>query len=75
MCLAPFRKNAPRTRLMRACTACQAHVSLQKCCRRCGGEALWENKSGAACQSCGLHGAKTAVIAAEPSAAADASRR
>jgi len=31
---------------------------------------LWENKSGAACQSCGLHGAKAAVIAAEPLAAA-----
>jgi len=51
---------------MRACTVCQAHVSPRKRCRRCGGEALWENKSGAACQSCGLHGAKGAVITAEP---------
>jgi hypothetical protein len=71
VCLAPLRKNARRTRVMRACTVCEAHVSHQKRCSRCGAEALWENKSGAACQSCGLYGAKIAVIVAEPSDRAD----
>ena len=65
MCLAPLRKNAPRTRLMRACVVCRAHVSMEKRCLRCASEALWENKSGAACQACGLRGSKAAVIAAE----------
>jgi hypothetical protein len=62
ICLAPLPKNAPRTRLQRACGECQAHVSRGKHCRRCGKEALWENKDGAACQSCGLHGTKRDVI-------------
>lgn len=64
VCLAPLRKNAPRTRLMRSCEACQAHPSQGKRCRRCGADAVWENKAGAACQGCGLHGEKREVIAA-----------
>ncbi len=65
LCLAPIRKNAARTRLIRSCTACRAHVSAGKQCQRCGHRAIWENKSGAACRSCGLHGAKAAVIAGD----------
>lgn len=63
VCLAPLQKNAGRTRVMRSCTTCQAHVSAGKRCLRCGADALWENKRGAACQACGLHGEKPAVIA------------
>jgi hypothetical protein len=63
VCLAPLRKNAPRTRLVHDCGACRAHVSRGKHCRKCGADAVWENKAGAACQRCGLTGSKRDVIA------------
>lgn len=63
VCLAPLPKNAQRTRLMRNCIECQAHISLLNRCRKCRAEAVWENKSQAACQACGLHGKKLEVIA------------
>ena len=62
VCLAPLNKNAVRTRLMRKCIACQGQPSSGKKCLRCGGAAIWQNKDGAACQSCGLQGAKAAVL-------------
>ncbi len=64
LCLAPLGRNAPRTRRVRHCATCRAHPSRDKCCQRCGAAAVWENKSGAACQRCGHHGPKRAVIAA-----------
>src|SRR5580693_7624615 len=57
VCLAPLRKIAPHTRLRRECIVCGAHVS-RKPCRGCGGRAVWEGPTGAACQSCGIHGSK-----------------
>ena len=62
LCLAPLASNAPRTRRARSCAACRAHPSQAKHCQHCGGAAIWENKSGAACRRCGLHGAKGIVI-------------
>lgn len=63
LCLAPLGKTAARTRLRRECTSCRAHPSGGKRCVRCSAEAIWETKAAAACQSCGLHGRKAAVIA------------
>jgi hypothetical protein len=64
VCLAPLVKVAGRTRLMRSCPACRAHPSDSKRCSRCRASgSIWENKQGAACQACGLHGAKASVIA------------
>ena len=62
LCLAPLRRNAPRTRLMRGCGECRARLSREKRCRRCGAAAVRENREGAACRGCGLHGAKNDVI-------------
>jgi hypothetical protein len=62
LCLTPLAKVASRNRRRRSCTACQAHPSHDKTCRRCGAHSVWENKDGAACQACGVHGTKDAVI-------------
>ena len=62
VCLAPLGKNASRTRLIRFCPMCQAHPSETKMCRKCHAISIWENKEGAACQSCGQHGKKQEVI-------------
>jgi hypothetical protein len=63
VCLSPLAKNATRTRLMRACTVCRARPSAVKRCSRCRvSGSVWENKRGAACQACGLHGSKATVI-------------
>ena len=64
VCLSPLAKVAGRTRPMRSCSACRAHPSESKRCRRCGASgSIWENKQGAACQACGLHGPKPSVVA------------
>jgi hypothetical protein len=63
LCLASLGKIAPRTRLMKMCSECQAHPSPDKECSRCGSRSIWENKQAAACRQCGLHGAKSTVIA------------
>src|SRR5688500_10366749 len=63
VCLAPLRKNVKRTKRMNFCTACGANPQPGKQCARCSGEAVWEGRAGAACQSCGLHGSKSRVIA------------
>jgi hypothetical protein len=64
VCLAPLAKVAGRTRLMRSCSACHAHPSESKRCSRCGASgSIWENKQGATCQACGLHGPKLSVVA------------
>jgi hypothetical protein len=64
VCLSALSKVAGRTRLMRSCSACQAHPAAAKSCLRCGASgSIWENKHGAACQACGLHGPKPSVIA------------
>src|SRR6478672_4485193 len=63
VCLAALGKIAPRTRLLKMCSECRAHPSAEKECSRCGARAVWENKRGAACRQCGLHGAKSTVIA------------
>ena len=63
LCLTPLNKIAGRTRLMRSCSACNAHPSEAKHCRRCGASgSIWENRQGAACQACGLNGTKMTVI-------------
>ncbi len=54
ICLAKLQKNRHRTRLQKRCIVCQAHPSAEKSCRKCGSQAIWENKSGMACRSCGL---------------------
>jgi hypothetical protein len=64
VCLSPLAKIAGRTRLMRSCSACGAHPDADKRCLRCHATGrIWEGKRGAACQACGMHGAKSAVIA------------
>jgi hypothetical protein len=64
VCLAPLRKNAPRTRTVRECKLCGAHPQPEKMCRRCSAVdgAIWEGRSGAACSTCGLHGSKGDVV-------------
>ena len=62
VCLEPLKKTAGRTRLRRECLECGAHPSERKTCRKCGGEALWASKRGAACQACGRHGSKALLI-------------
>jgi hypothetical protein len=63
VCLAPLGKVAGRTRLMRSCSACGAHPQESKRCLRCGATgSIWEGRRGAACQACGLHGPKPAVV-------------
>ena len=62
VCLAPLEKNVKRTRLQQRCTSCRAHPSREKRCRKCSAQAIWENKLGVACQACGAHGAKEAVV-------------
>ena len=62
VCLASLEKNAKRTRLMAQCTTCKANVSPGKVCARCQAETIWENKTSAACRTCGAHGAKALVI-------------
>lgn len=48
-------------RRMRCCDHCQAHFT-RKICLNCGTASVWENKAGAACQHCGIHGKKSDVI-------------
>lgn len=43
VCLAPLVKNARRTRLVKNCVSCQAHISLTKRCIKCSASAIWEN--------------------------------
>lgn len=62
VCLEPLAKNAARTKRKRACDACGANPQPGKRCARCSAEEIWEGRRGAACQSCGLHGTKAAVI-------------
>jgi hypothetical protein len=62
VCLTPLAKNAQRTRLRRECLSCRAHPSEGKVCAKCGASSIWENKEGAACAHCGLHGSKSNVI-------------
>ena len=62
ICLVELRKNAQRTRQARKCHSCQAQLVPGKHCQKCSGESIWENKSGAACQRCGLNGTKSEVI-------------
>ena len=64
VCLTDLSKNALRTRLLRWCVTCGAHPVPHKRCRQCSAAAIWENSRWAACQACGLHGAKKDVIAA-----------
>jgi hypothetical protein len=65
VCLSRLAKIASRTRLLRSCALCGAHPSDAKSCLRCGASgSIWENKQGAACRACGLHGQKSSVIAA-----------
>jgi len=63
ICLVALRKNTQRTRQARKCYSCQGQFVQGKQCQKCSGESIWENKSGAACQKCGLHGTKREVIA------------
>jgi hypothetical protein len=63
VCLTALEKNAARTRLAKKCISCQAQPSKAVHCSKCQAEAIWRNKTQAACQSCGLFGKKSAVIA------------
>lgn len=65
VCLAPLQKNARRTKLMKECTACGAHVQASKICAKCSRETIWQGKRGAACQACGFHGSATSVVVSE----------
>ena len=63
VCLVPLRKINRRTRIRRECLACGAHPQPGKSCRRCRASAgaVWVGPAGAACTTCGLHGAKLEV--------------
>jgi hypothetical protein len=63
VCLVPLRKISRRTRTRRECLACGAHPQPEKSCRRCRASAgaVWVGPTGAACTTCGLHGAKLEV--------------
>ena len=62
LCLARLTKVVTGQRVRRSCLTCGAHPQAEKSCRRCAGHGVWEGPRGAACQRCGLHGAKRAVI-------------
>jgi hypothetical protein len=62
VCLTAFVKNATRTRLLKKCVFCQAQPSQSIKCSKCLAADIWQNKTQAACQSCGLHGKKSEVI-------------
>jgi hypothetical protein len=62
ICLVALSKNVKRTRQVRKCSSCKGQLVQGKQCNKCSGESIWENRSGAACQKCGLHGAKREVI-------------
>jgi len=63
VCLAALPKTATKTRLKRKCGACAAQPIEPGRCKKCGTAALWAGPAGAACQSCGIHGAKELILA------------
>ena len=65
ICLRKLGKIVGRTRLLKFRQNCQARKSMDKRCKKCQAAGKWENKIGAACQSCGLHGKKSVVILQE----------
>jgi len=62
VCLVALPKVATKTRLKRKCTACAAQPVDLGHCMKCGAEAVWVGPAGAACQSCGTHGAKGLIL-------------
>lgn len=65
VCVEPLPKNASRTKLMKECKGCGAHMQLSKTCAKCHGGPIWQGRAGAACQACGFHGKAAAVILQE----------
>lgn len=63
VCLTTLENNAGRTRLAKKCYSCQAQPSQIEHCSKCQAVAIWKNKTQAACQSCGLFGKKSKVLA------------
>jgi hypothetical protein len=63
VCLTALEKNATRTKLVKKCKSCQAQPSETNYCSKCQALSIWQNKTQAACQSCGLFGKKSDVIA------------
>jgi hypothetical protein len=63
VCLTTLEKTATRTKLIKKCVSCQAQPSETVHCSKCQAVAIWQNKTQAACQSCGLFGKKSEVIA------------
>lgn len=63
ICLTALEKNATRTKLAKKCISCQAQPSHVDHCSKCQAAAIWQNKTQAACQSCGLFGKQSVVIA------------
>src|SRR5687768_4882014 len=66
VCLTKLTKNATRTRLAKKCLRCQAQLSKNHRCAKCGASAVWTNKTDAACQSCGSHGKKAKALLSQP---------
>ena len=62
VCLAALRKNVTRTRLLKTCVQCQAQPSSAFACLTCRATGVWQNKTAAACASCGRQGKKSEVI-------------
>jgi hypothetical protein len=63
VCSAALEKNAARTKLVKKCKSCQAQPSETNHCSKRRAISIWQNKTRAACQSCGLFGKKSEVIA------------
>jgi hypothetical protein len=62
VCLTVLAKNASRTKLLRKCLSCQAQPFQTLHCSKCQAVSVWQNKTHAACQSCGQFGKKSQVI-------------
>ena len=62
VCLAALPKTATKTRLKRKCDACAAQPIERGRCKKCGAAAVWAGPTGAACRSCGAHGAREVIV-------------
>ena len=62
VCLALLAKNTRRTRLAKKCVLCQAQPSQTAHCSKCLATGVWENKTQAACQACGIQGKKSEIV-------------
>jgi hypothetical protein len=71
ICAVRLRRVSTGGRRMKCCVECQAHFT-RKICSNCGAAGVWENKGGAGCQHCGVHGKKSDVLESDDEARGEA---